>query len=176
MLSKTAARDVVAAGEFLKYTIDLNNNMYQALIAAQVVDTPSFGLGFVAGSARLNGAVIADAAVSPDGVLTFELGDLPPVSEHELSYLTRVTAAAQEGDLENAALLSGRQAAAGTLRQTPVSVSVVKLDNSGGVFTRKGTIVGSVFMDCDGNGLRGSAGEPGIPCLVGDPRRPFCCY
>ena len=163
VLSKTAARDVVATGEFLKYTIDLNNNMYQALIAAQVVDTPSFGLGFVAGSARLNGAVIADAAVSPDGVLTFELGDLPPVSEHELSYLTRVTAAAQEGDLENAALLSGRQAAAGTLRQTPVSVSVVKLDNSGGVFTRKGTIVGSVFMDCDGNGLRGGAGEPGIP-------------
>ena len=162
-LTKTAQRDVVSTGEFLRYSLDVSNNMYQALINAEVADTPDMGLSFIEGSARLDGQPIADPTVAPDGKLTFDLGNLMPISSQELTYLTRISAAASEGALENAAILSGNQAGAGTLRQSPPARAIVELSNGSGVFAREGTIIGTVFMDCDGNGLQGDASEPGIP-------------
>ena len=162
-LTKTAQRDGVSTGEFLRYNIDISNNMYQALINAEIADTPDAGLSFVEGSARLDGQPIADPSVASDGTLTFDLGNLMPISNQELTYLTRVSAAASEGALENVAILSGNQAGAGTRRQSPPARAIVELSNGSGVFSREGTIIGTVFMDCDGNGLQGDASEPGIP-------------
>ena len=111
----------------------------------------------------LNGTALADPVDAQGGDMRFELGALAPLSTHELTYVMQFSAAAREGRNENTAVLSGRQAGTGTPRQSPIARAMVRLDNSGGVFARQGTVIGSVFMDCDANGIRGDFSEPGIP-------------
>lgn len=162
-LQKTAARDTVVQGGFLGYSLTFSNNMQQALQGTRITDTPPRGVTLVPGSVRLDGAPLADPGSDGAGGLVFELGRLAALSEHELSYVMQVTAAAREGRLDNTAVLSGRQAGTGTPHSSPRARASVRLDNSGGVFAREGTVIGSVFMDCDGDGLRGGLAEPGIP-------------
>ncbi|WP_095590615.1 DUF11 domain-containing protein [Actibacterium ureilyticum] len=162
-LRKSANQDRVSHGEFVTYTLSLSNNMNQALIGAEILDRPPFGAQLVKGSVTLDGKRRKDPRRDASGDLVHDMGTLLPLSSHELRYVMRFTAAAREGRNENTALLSGRQAGNGVLRRSPLARAVVKLDNSGGVFAREGTVLGSVFMDCDGNGIRGGADEPGIP-------------
>ncbi|WP_297778116.1 hypothetical protein [uncultured Roseovarius sp.] len=162
-LDKVADRETVSNGEYVNYTLDFSNNMQQALIGAEILDRPAFGVTLVPGSVMLNGEPLGDPAHDQSGDLVFDLGTLGPLSPHELTYVMRFTAAAREGRNENTAVLSGRQAGTGTPRQSPIARAMVRLDNSGGVFARQGTVIGSVFMDCDGNGTRGDSPEPGIP-------------
>ena len=160
---KFADRDTVGFGEFVSYTLDISNNMYQALINAQVLDRPSRGATFIEGSVTLDGKTLADPIRDAEGDVVFDLGMLLPLTSYELSYVVQFTAAAKEGRNENTALVSGSQAGTGTYRQSPVARAVVDLNNSGGVFAREGTVIGSVFMDCNADGIRGDANEPGIP-------------
>ncbi|SFE96609.1 conserved repeat domain-containing protein [Sulfitobacter brevis] len=162
-LLKTADRTSVGNGEFVVYTLTFGNNMDQGLVNAEVLDRAPYGVTYVPGSAALNGEPLADPAMDGSGDMTYYLGDLEPLSTHELSYVMHFTAAAREGRNENTALLSGRQAGTGTPRQSAPARAVVQLTNAGGVFAREGTVIGSVFMDCDGDGIRGNLSEPGVP-------------
>lgn len=165
-LAKSVDRDSVSFGEFVNYTLDINNNMYQALVNTQVYDRPARGVRFIAGSATLDGVPIADPIQDADGDLVFDVGTLLPLTAYELNYVLQFTAAAQEGRNENTALVSGNQAGTGTQRRSPVARAVVDLNTSGGVFSREGTVIGSVFMDCNANGIRDEDddhAEPGIP-------------
>ncbi|PJE26249.1 hypothetical protein PSM7751_01392 [Pseudooceanicola marinus] len=162
-LTKASDRDRISQGEFVTYTLTLSNNMDQALIGAELMDRPPYGAQLVEGSVTLDGVRHADPRRDAAGDLLHDLGTIEPLARHELSYVMLFTAAAREGRNENTAILSGRQAGTGTLRQSPLARAVVRLDNSGGVFAREGTVVGSVFMDCDRNGIRGGIDEPGIP-------------
>ncbi|PTQ68346.1 putative repeat protein (TIGR01451 family) [Celeribacter persicus] len=162
-LEKSADRDEVGIGEFVTYTLDVNNNMYQAIMHTVLIDSPAYGMVLVPGSVRFDGASLTDPVRDAAGDLSFDLGTLAPLTGYELSYTMQVTAAAGEGDKVNTALFSGFQVGTGTPRTSPVARAVVRVDNSGGVFAREGTVIGSVFMDCDGDGLREGADEPGIP-------------
>lgn len=162
-LEKTVDRKRVMHGEFAIYTLSFTNNMHQALVGATLRDRPPFGAALVPGSVTLNGQPLADPVTDPAGDLIYDLDILEPLTSHELTYVLQFTAAAREGRNENTALLSGRQAGTGTPRQSPLARAMVRLDNSGGVFARQGTVIGSVFMDCDGDGIRSDATEPGIP-------------
>lgn len=162
-LQKSADRERVTQGAFVTYTLELTNNMRQALVGAEIFDRAPYGLSLVKGSVMLDGARIGDPTRDRDGDLLFSIGDIAPLDIVELSYVMSVGAAAREGKLENTALLSGRQAGTGTLMQSAPARAMVRLDNSGGVFSRQGTVVGTVFMDCDGNGIQGDWREPGIP-------------
>ncbi len=162
-LEKEADRDRVMQGEFVTYTLELTNNMRQALVGAQILDRPPHGVTLVPGSVTLDGTRIDDPVRDDQGDLLFDLGNIAPLDRLDLGYVMTVGAAAREGDLENTALLSGRQAGTGTQLQSAPARAVVRLDNSGGVFARQGTILGTVFMDCDANGIQGDRREPGIP-------------
>jgi uncharacterized repeat protein (TIGR01451 family) len=162
-LQKATDRDVVSQGEFVIYTLGFSNNMRQALIGAELLDRPPHGVTLVPGSVMLDGEPLEDPARGQGGDMLFDLGQIGPLSEHELTYVMHFTAAAREGRNENTAVLSGRQAGTGTLRESNVARAMVRLDNSGGVLARQGTVIGSVFMDCDANGIRGDVSEPGIP-------------
>ncbi|HBR35806.1 MAG TPA: hypothetical protein DD939_00710, partial [Sulfitobacter pontiacus] len=162
-LDKQADKDMVGAGEFVVYTLNFTNNMNQALIGAEIMDRPAFGSQLVAGSVTFNGETMEDPAVDASGDMTYDLGMLAPLSSHELTYVMQFTAAAREGRNENTAVLTGRQAGTGTVMQSQTARAMVKLNNSGGVFAREATVIGSVFMDCDKDGIRGDHTEPGIP-------------
>jgi len=162
-LTKTTDRDRISQGEFVTYTLTLSNNMDQALIGAELMDRPPYGARLVDGSVTLDGAPLPNPRRDATGDLVHVLGAIEPLASHELSYVMLFSAVAREGRNENTAILSGRQAGTGILRQSPLARAVVRLDNSGGVFAREGTVIGSVFMDCDRNGIRGGIDEPGIP-------------
>ena len=163
-LDKAADLDSVGHGEFVTYTLSFTNNMHQALIGGEILDRPAYGVNFVPGSVTLNGALLEDPQQIGNGDLHFAVGMLEPLSSHELTYVMQFSAAAREGRNENTAILSGRQAGTGMLHQSQTARAMVRLDNSGGVFSRQGTVLGAVFMDCNGNGLRDRASdEPGIP-------------
>lgn len=162
-LQKSVDRDTVGFGEFVSYTLDITNNMYQALMYAQVLDRPSRGANLIDGSVTLDGQPLADPTRDAQGDLVFELGTLLPLTSYELSYVVQFTAATQEGRNENSAILSGSQVGTGTYRESAVARAVVDINNSGGVFAREGTVIGSVFMDCNADGIRNAANEPGIP-------------
>ncbi|OCX64678.1 hypothetical protein BFP70_10550 [Thioclava sp. SK-1] len=162
-LRKQADRDRVTQGDFVTYTLTLTNNMQQALVGAQVFDRPDRGMRIVPGSSSLNGTALADPMADADGDMVFDLGNLLPLGSYKLSYAMAVTAVAHEGQLENTAILTGRQAGSGILHQSALARAVVRLDNSGGVFARQGTVLGTVFMDCNANGRQDGTSEPGIP-------------
>ncbi|MFW2588716.1 hypothetical protein [Sagittula sp. SSi028] len=153
-LIKEADRDRVTQGGFVTYTLNVTNNMRQALIGAEILDRPPYGVTLVEGSVTLDGEVLADPVRDAQGDLRFDIGDLVPLGTATLEYVMTVGAATREGDLENTALASGRQAGTGVLRSSAPARAVVRLDNSGGVFSRQGTVLGTVFMDCNANGVQ----------------------
>ncbi|SEQ23882.1 carboxypeptidase regulatory-like domain-containing protein [Thalassovita taeanensis] len=162
-LEKSADKASVMTSEPVVYTLTAHNNMDQALMAAQILDRPPFGAEMIAGSVTLDGQSWPDPTRDSDGDFLFDLGMLRPLETKVLTYVLRYSPAAREGRNYNTAVLSGRQAGTGQPRVSNSVSTYVKLDNSGGVFSREGTIIGSVFMDCNGNGLRDGAEEPGVP-------------
>ena len=162
-LEKTSDFKRVTSGEFVTYMLKFTNNMQQALVNAEVLDSPPFGSSLVPGSVILDGEGWADPIINDNGDLVFDLDDITLLSAHEMTYVMQFTAAAREGPNENSAILTGNQAGTGVTRQSPLALATVRLDNAGGVFARNGTVIGTVFMDCDGNGIPGDHNEPGIP-------------
>lgn len=162
-ITKTADQTRVSTGGFVTYRINLTNHMDQALIAADLRDELPAGTAFVAGSAVLDGQALADPAVLSPREIAFDLGDIWPRASHELRYTLRFTPAAPAGDAINIAQLGGLQAGTGQLRQSNIARATVRHSNDGGVFTREATIIGSVFLDCNENGLRDAGDEWGVP-------------
>ncbi|WP_162197152.1 DUF7925 domain-containing protein [Loktanella sp. S4079] len=162
-LEKTADKDDVRTGEFVVYTLKPVNMMDEALIGAEILDRLPAGAVYVAGSTLYDGQAWPDPIADGTGDYRFELGNMLPRQESELTYVLRFTSLARVGRNYNSAILDGRQAGTGDYRASNVASTFVTLDNSGGVFAREATIAGSVYMDCNGNGLRDDASEPGVP-------------
>ncbi len=162
-LEKSANKRRVQSGEFVTYTLTARNNMNQALMRAEITDRLPEGAVLVAGSVTLDGAPQPDPRREGNRDHVFELGTLEPLGERELQYILRFTPTARSGSRSNLAVLTGFQAGTGSMRSSGVAEARVKLNTSGGVFSREGTIIGSVFLDCNANGIRDGAGEVGVP-------------
>jgi len=132
----------------------VNNNTGAALPASVVSDELPAGFSYVHGSARLNGAHLADPAGGAGPGLEFALGALPKAAQLTLSYRVRIGAGAQGGSGTNLA-----QAVSGHLASNHASVTV---QITGGVFASDAYLIGKVFADCNANGIQ-DPGEPGIP-------------
>ncbi len=160
LVSKTATRQSAEIGDFIDYTVKVQNANAAALPNAVLRDTLPRGFSYVAGSARLNGVVFPDPA--PGTVLQFNLGVLPPATTLTVTYRTRIGPGAQQGDGINRA-----QATSGI---TQSNVSSVKVRVDGGVFSDKAYVLGKVFLDCNRNGIqdRGELGIPGVRLFIED--------
>lgn len=105
---KTAGKAVVGVGDFLPYTLGIANNSASAAANVQIGDLLPLGFRYMAGSARLNGAVLADPVISGDGRgLTFNIGNLAVHGKAVLRYVVQVSAGAQTGTAVNIAFASG---------------------------------------------------------------------
>ncbi|MGR3626668.1 MAG: carboxypeptidase regulatory-like domain-containing protein [Limimaricola sp.] len=162
-VDKKADRDRVSTGGHVVYTLSLRNEMSEALLDARLRDALPFGASIIGGSVTLDGARIARPERAGDGTHDFEIGRIAPGAARELRYALRFGAAARAGRNHNTARLSGLQAGTGLPVRSAAARATVTLDDRGGVFAEDATITGSVFLDCDGDGLRGGAAEPGIP-------------
>ncbi|MBR9862479.1 MAG: DUF11 domain-containing protein [Rhodobacteraceae bacterium] len=161
-IEKSANKRQAQTGDFVTYTVQAQNGMNQALTQAVLVDALPRGAVYVEGTALLDGVAIDQPLVEATGAHRFALGDIPPLETVELTYVLRFTPSARSGNRVNSAYLIGKQAGSGETRRSNTAQATVALDTTNGVFSRKGAIFGSVFMDCNGNGLRDSADELGV--------------
>ncbi|HUJ17032.1 MAG TPA: OmpA family protein [Nitrospirota bacterium] len=149
-LMKTAGKATAATGDFVPYTLILENTVSSAIApAVSVVDRLAPGFRYQKGSARINGVLLADPAVSPDGRgLTFAVGDLAPSATATITYVTGVTAGARPGTAINMASAVSSLGASSNI--ATATVQIVE-----DLFHSTATIAGRVVID--------GCGDPALP-------------
>lgn len=161
-VSKQGDRTRATLGEIIQYTVEVRNNAPIAIDASQITDILPSGLSFVNGSAMLNGGPLADPRLQGPRDHVFSIGLLEPNSTNSLTYTAQVLPNAGEGDKINRAFATGQLVGFGQTLASNTAGFTVRVDNSDGVFSRDGVVLGKVFLDCDADGIQ-NAGEPGIP-------------
>jgi len=153
VVQKTASRSSAEIGDFVDYTITVSNHSGIALYDIRLSDWLPAGFVYVNGSARMQGATLADPRHA-GGAMGFAIGTLQNQAEQSLTYRVVLAPNAQSGNGINTA-----QAQSGTLRS---NLAAAKVTVIGGVFTDKAVLIGKVFADCDGDRVQGT-NEPGVP-------------
>ncbi len=151
LVSKTSAKQVAEIGDFVDYTVKVQNATTAAFAAVSLRDTLPAGFAYVVNSGRLGGVAINPVGA---GAPVFNLGALAAATTVTLTYRAQVLPGAQLGDGINRA-----QATSGAVRS---NIASVRVRVQGGVFSDKAYAVGKVFLDCNLNGVQ-DAGETGIP-------------
>ncbi len=153
LIDKTAGRITAQVGDFIDYSVKLNNASGAALANTLVNDSLPAGFVYVSGSARLNGTPLADPA-GGGPVLRFNLGVLAKAAQATLTYRVRVGVGAQGTTGINTA-----QAVSGSVLSNRANAAVQIV---GGVFAPEAYLIGKVYADCNANGVQ-DPGEPGVP-------------
>lgn len=132
------SRPSVEVGEGFEYQIRVSNTSDSSFAAAFLRDALPPGFGYLAGTARREGAAIADPAGGAGPGLDFAIGPLAAHAVTTISYGVRVGAGASFGDAWDHAV-----ARAG-ISESNVARARVHVDE--GLFAQSGTIVGLVRM------------------------------
>jgi len=153
-VEKQASRGFAEIGDQVDYTVRVESRSDSAMAAVALTDRLPVGFRYVKGSALRDGAPIADPAGGVGPELTFALGGFGPMAVSRVRYRVEVGPGAIDGDGINRAFAS-----ADTVQSNVASAQV---ELSRGVFAPEAIVLGTVFVDRDGDGRRG-AGEPGMP-------------
>ncbi len=164
-LRKTASKETVAVGDFLQYTLDLENTDTDTAGGVVIVDRLPLGFRYQKGSAKLDGHRMADPKVSAAGRrLSFPAGSLAPGTSVQVRYVVEVAAGARLGDAVNTAAAADD---AGNASNTASATVRVKED----LFRSKTIIVGRVIADnCDDLPTEGADGVEGVRIYMEDGR------
>jgi len=108
-ITKTAGKATAGIGDFVPYALAVTSRNSYVLNDVTIGDRLPVGFRYRAGSARLDGKVLADPQVGADGrSLQFAVGSLAANATVTLRYAVQVTAGARLGDAENTAQATGR--------------------------------------------------------------------
>ncbi|MDF3019016.1 MAG: conserved repeat domain [Steroidobacteraceae bacterium] len=162
VLRKVAGQQIATPGDFVQYTLTLQNTSEQgAYSAIRIVDRMPRGARFRSGSLRLDGQRVADPEIAPDGSLfTYTQAQLAPGATITLKYVLEFTVAMR--GVENAINTAVAQAP-GNVVSNEARV-LVRMNEE--LFSQKGFIVGRVFEgDCDAPVVKDDAGraDTGVP-------------
>ncbi len=141
-LIKTAGKETASVGDFVPYGLTVENTSTIALAPGVIVnDRLPHGFRYRKGSGRLNGVVLADPVVSPDGRgLTFAVGSLAASGRGVITYVAEVGAGAKPGKAVNSAVATSLLGASSNVASATVMVTE-------DLFRSKATIVGRVIVD-----------------------------
>ncbi|HYM82234.1 MAG TPA: hypothetical protein VEY91_12595 [Candidatus Limnocylindria bacterium] len=153
-VDKSAGRSVVEIGDELEYTVQVANRSDTGIPEVTLVDALPLGFAYVTTTARRDGQRIPDPAGGSGPRLAFALGALGPNASATVRYRIRVGPAALDGDGLNRAWAEADPFIS--------NVASARVALSAGVFVDEGTIVGTVFLDRDGDRRHG-ASDPGVP-------------
>ncbi|WP_460890739.1 SdrD B-like domain-containing protein, partial [Ramlibacter alkalitolerans] len=154
VVEKRASKTVAEVGGFVDYTVRVANVLQVPLPRVEVLDALPAGFTYVPGSARLDGAPLADPQAVAGGRQRFAVGTIGQGKTVALHYRVRIGAGSLGGSGINTAEASGSGISS---NRASVKVQVV-----GGVFADDAYVIGKVYADCNRNRLQ-DAGEPGIP-------------
>jgi uncharacterized repeat protein (TIGR01451 family) len=159
-LQKSASVDAAAIGDFVEWRITLSNgSAIGSATAVQLVDQMSAGLRYRPGSARRDGAPIANPTVSDDGrTLSFAVGTVAPAASVVLTYVTEVAPNARGNALRN----SAQATAAGGVSSNTAQAAVELRED---LFGERATLVGEVLEGC---GVDAKDGVAGVRVMLED--------
>jgi uncharacterized repeat protein (TIGR01451 family) len=166
-VTKTANKTTAAIGDMIGYNLKITNGGAAPVTDIRLTDVMPHGVQYLAGSSRLNGSPVADPVVTGTRTFAWTFTSLAPAAVLEITYRSVAGADSLKGDGINTISAAGR-----SLGQTIASnTASAKVKITGGIFTDKGTILGKVFLDRDGNRMQnqgisskpGKPDEPGIP-------------
>ena len=166
VLRKTAGQQIASTGDFVQYTLTLQNTSQTgAFTNVQVVDHLPAGARYRAGSLRLDGARIPDPVVAADGTsFTYTHPHIDAGATITLRYVVEYTIA-MRGMKD--AVNTAQAIAPGNVRSNQAR-SLVRMNDE--LFSQKGFIVGRVFEgSCDAEG-RAEAGVPNVRVYLEDGR------
>jgi len=144
-VQKTASKSMVAIGDALGYSINIENPSPVADITLSTLnDTLPTGLRYVSGTAVLDGYSIADPVISGNGRgLTFNVGTVQAGLIRTLSYLVRVGSNARVGVAINTVIANGTQLGIPVTSNIAKAAVTIQED----LIRSKGFIMGRVFVD-----------------------------
>ncbi|MEL6868665.1 MAG: OmpA family protein [Pseudomonadota bacterium] len=164
-LTKNTTLTTAAVGDFVPYTLTLENSSSRApATSVQLTDTPAPGLRFVAGSARLDGNVIADPTMLANtaGAFEFNLPPLAPEQRVTLTYVLEVTGGARGKQATNAALA----VADGDVVSNEALVAIALRED---LFRSRSTLIGRVVeADCTAERFADDVGVAGVRIYLED--------
>lgn len=166
ILRKTAGQQLATAGDFVQYTITLENASQTGVFnAVQIVDRLPAGARYRPGSLRLDGVRIADPVLSADGsTFTYTHPSIAPGATITLRYVVEYTIA-MRGMRD--AVNTAQAIAPGNVRSNEARARVRMNEE---LFSQKGFIVGRVYEGtCDVDG-RESDGIAGVRVYLEDGR------
>ena len=146
VISKTADRSSADVGDFVSYTINIENRGASPA-AIQLFDTLPRGFRYVEGTARQGADFIDNPDASENGtLLTFPMGMINPGQTVSLNYALEVGPGAALGDAVNEAVLRDGSGAP----ISNIARAAIKLRED--LFRTRSTIVGRVSeQSCDGD-------------------------
>ncbi|MHC9086687.1 SdrD B-like domain-containing protein [Luteimonas sp. RIT-PG2_3] len=175
VITKTGDRKTVEVGDSLLYTISIRQTAGAAMATVNVIDRLPHGFTFIDGTARVDGAGIANPLGKPGPLLVFDVGSLAVGAQRTLSYRVRVGVGSQQGDGINRARAYGCSIDGGCVDPNtlapypnggvvPSNPAEYRVIISGGVFADEGCVLGKIFMDCNLNQVqdREELGIPGV--------------
>ncbi len=152
-VEKTVSRGFAEVGDFLDYVVRVTNHTDASMDSVMIHDALPAGFAYVRGAARRGAAALADPGGGRGPALAFPIGGLAPREAASLLCRVQVGPGATDGDGVNRAF-----AQIAGYRSAPASVRVAL---SGSTFTDEGTIVGTVYLDGNGDSRR-DRDEPGL--------------
>ncbi|ABW69057.1 OmpA family protein [Desulfosudis oleivorans] len=161
-VTKQANKDTAAAGDFVAYTLTVENTSDDPISGIVLNDKLPPGFRYQNGSSRRDKAKTADPAIASDGrTLTFSIGTLASHEKTTIVYVVEVSAGARKGKAVNRAVAVGD-----TASSLPASATVeVKED----LFRGKAIIMGRVIADnCENKPVDGNDGVPGVRVYLED--------
>lgn len=164
-LDKTANQTEVRRGDYVSYELTANNQMNIGVNNAVIEDTLPPGFIYVAGTAKIDGVQSPEPEGAPGSKLLFSVGTISPNSSVSVSYVVRVAATAGQGEKVNRAIMRAEKVRTFAQIETPTARAIVKVDDSGGVFSEDASVIGKVFLDKNENGVQDDdlPEELGIP-------------
>ncbi|MBN1164663.1 MAG: OmpA family protein, partial [Candidatus Krumholzibacteriota bacterium] len=146
-------------GDILSYIITVENLTAGTTVdSLLLVEKLSPGLGFAGGS---------DQPVIRGNTLSWQMGSIEPGQKREVIFRARVKAGAERGELVSSAWVYGVSSLG---ERTSDGPALAKIRIIEGIFTRRGIIFGSVFVDANRTGYReeDEKGVPGVSVFIED--------
>lgn len=151
LMTKSANKSMASIGDFISYSVKITNVGTAAIQTITIIDTMPHGILYLEGSSRLDAGDITEPThTGGKNTLTWNLPDLAPGNSWEIFYRSIVGPDSSRGDGVNSAFATGVSLGRAIVSNT----ARLKVKINGGVFTEKGTILGKIFHDRDGNRLQ----------------------
>jgi len=157
---KTAASTQVTMGDFVPYTVQVENtNPNFPATTVTVSDRLPPGFQYRRGTTVIDTYSVADPVVSPDGrSLLFDIYSIARGAVAKISYIVEVGAGAPFGEAVNQVSATGLSLGIPVGSNTALATVLVADD----LMAQKSLIAGRVFVDSNDNGFN-DPDEPGLP-------------